>query len=92
MLISAGDCVFDHSQRTCVVNLGLTKGGKRQGCPEDVIIDDEFAYLLLRRALAGCAAGTALLPRGLANFRASFASYLGKAGLDPSRIKPYSIR
>ncbi|CAK0891233.1 unnamed protein product [Prorocentrum cordatum] len=92
MLISAGDCVFDHSQRTCVVNLGLTKGGKRQGCPEDVIIDDEFAYLLLRWALAGCAAGTALPPRGLANFRASFASYLGKAGLDPSRIKPYSIR
>ena len=28
MLISARDCVFDHSQRTCVVNLGPPKAAK----------------------------------------------------------------
>ena len=92
LLFAARDCVFDFTRGVVIVNLGLTKGGKRAGAPEQVAIDDDVAFALLERQLHGKPAGTALLPRGLQEFRAAFKHYVNVCGFDPSVYKPYSIR
>ena len=68
------------------------KGGERAGAPEQIGIDDEFAYLLLKRQLYSQPAGTPLLPRGLIEFRALFKQLVNELGFDSSYIKPYSLR
>ena len=91
-MLTSGQCTFDLDQGTCHINLGLTKGGKRAGIPEHVIIDDLEAVHLLAQVLAGRAKGKALFPRKTPCFRAGFKKLLGKIGADPQRYKPYSLR
>ena len=58
-MLNSGQCTFDLDQGTCHINLGPTKGGKRAGIPEHVIIDDLEAVHLLAQVLAGRAKGKA---------------------------------
>ena len=92
LMITAGQCTFDLDQGLCHVNLGFTKGGKRAGTEEHVVIDEAEGVLLLARCLAGRPPGDLLFPRGMAQFRKSFARLVVKVGASPAEIKPYSLR
>ena len=92
LLFTAADCIFEASCRRCVVNLGLTKSGKRVGAPEQVIIDDPLAVVLLRTVLDARSPHTPLLDRGLVEFRSVFGMLAARVGAGASGLKPYSIR
>ena len=92
MLFTAADCIFEPSCERCVVNLGLTKSGKRVGAPEQVIIDDPLAVVLLRKVFDTRSSHTPLLNKGLIEFRAIFTTLATRVGASSSGLKPYSIR
>ena len=74
------------------INLGFTKGGKRAGVTEHVVIDELEAVLLLTRLLHNRQAGTPLFPKGMAAFRRSFKKLVMAIGADPQKYHPCSLR
>ena len=91
-MLTAGQCSFDFQRSIVHLDLGYTKGGKRSGIAEHVVVDELEAVVLLSRLLHRRPAGTQLFPRGTAGFRKSFKRLVLVIGADPSKYKPYSLR
>ena len=91
-MLTAGQCTFDLVRGVVHLNLGYTKGGKRSGAPEHVVIDELEAVTLLAELLQGRPAGTQLFPRGTGGFRRAFRKLVTAIGASPDRYKPYSMR
>ena len=90
--LQASHCTFDLAKGRVVMDLGLTKGGKRQGRTEAVHTDQEDAVLLLALALEGALPGTILVPGGSSAYRRKLARHIEDLGLSGVDYKPYSMR
>ena len=91
-MILSGNLTFDRSGEKLVIELGFTKSGKRCGRREKVVCTDDITILLMSLVVWKKPLGTRLLPRGLPEFRKSFARHVRAIGGDREFIKPYSLR
>ena len=92
LTLTAAQVVVGHRTSEVVLDLGYTKGGKRSGCRELVVLDDPVTVALLRLALSNCEPGTLLVNCNPATWRAKFTQYVTAAGLEGFNLKPYSLR
>ena len=77
--------------QTAVVTLGYTKGGKRKGCQEHVIIDDGNLVQMLAASVDDLQPGDYLFGASEHTFRQTFKNDIKALGLSGS-YKPYSFR
>lgn len=77
--------------RQVLISLGLTKGGKRQGAAESVILGVEPAVKLVRQWKRIAAASTPLAFSPV-KWRALFSECLNALGLQQFEFRPYSLR
>ena len=77
--------------RQVLISLGLTKGGKRHGAAESVILGYEPAVLLVQRWKRLASASTPLAPSPAA-WRARFNECLAALNLQAYEFRPYSLR
>ena len=89
--IQAKDVTINAKATQAVINLGLTKGGSRQGALEHVVLDFPPAVKMLQACLLNSQPGDYLLPN-IIHFRAAFKLYTDKLGLKEWSFKPYSLR
>ena len=78
-------------ERQVLISLGLTKGGKRQGAAESVILGVEFAVLLTQR-WKHLASSSTSLTGSPAKWRSLFSESLSALGLESFQFRPYSLR
>lgn len=78
-------------ERQVLISLGLTKGGKRQGAAESVILGYEPAVRLVKQWKA-VASSTAPLARSPAAWRKLFNEGLQALRLEEFGFRPYSLR
>ena len=74
-----------------VVSLGMTKGGKRQGAAESVILGYEQAVKLVKQGKKMSQLSTSLV-RSSAHWRKLFNECLESLGLTEYLFRPYSLR
>ena len=72
--------------------MGLTKGGKRTGQEEMVVINSHIATRWLQREGDGRARSEQLLSRGADHFRKCFKLLLSAFSLETDRLNVYSLR
>ena len=77
--------------RQALISLGLTKGGKRQGAAESVILGIEAGVALIRHWKT-IASSTTPLAISSVKWRSLFAECLTALGLDRFQFRPYSLR
>lgn len=79
------------TEKQALISLGLTKGGKRQGAAESVVLGVEPAFKLVQRwkQVAGPAAQIAPSPN---KWRSLFSECLTALGLSRFQFRPYSLR
>lgn len=77
--------------RQLLVSLGMTKGGKRQGASESVIIGFESAVTLVKPWKLLCNPVTPLV-KSTSRWRILFAECLKCLGLEEYGFRPYSLR
>ena len=78
-------------QKQVLISLGMTKGGKRHGAAESVILGFEPAVLLVKQWMNKAAPATPLA-RSPAQWRALFAQCLQDLKLTQYEFRPYSLR
>ena len=78
-------------QLQALISLGLTKGGKRHGAAESVVLGYEPVVKFLRAWKAFCSPATTLTPSP-AKWRAQFNSCLEGLGIQALGFRPYSLR
>ena len=88
--LCVGDVTFYHNR--AVLRLGLTKGGKRTGQEEMVVINSQVAVRWLMKACRGRSADELLLSQGPDNFRKCFKLLLSAFSLESDRLNVYSLR
>jgi len=77
--------------RQVVVSLGLTKGGKRQGAAESVILGFEPAALLVKK-WKSLAQSTTPFVKSSAHWRKLFNDCVSALHLESYQFRPYSLR
>jgi integrase len=90
--LTSQDFSIGKSPRTLVVNLGLTKGGARQGALESVTIHDEYVINLVQAFQFTASRGDKLLPNGGGDFRKVFSSLVEELDISDWGFRPYSLR
>ena len=75
-----------------IVNLGLTKGGRRKGAEETIVLSDRALWSLLRLININRLPGDSFLDLKSHAFRRRFAELLSFCGLDGLGYMPYSLR
>ena len=78
-------------ERQVLISLGLTKGGKRQGAAESVILGVEQAVILVQRWKQIASPSTSLTPTP-AKWRTLFSDCLTALNLQDFGFRPYSLR
>eukprot|EP00435_Cladocopium_sp_Y103_P065105 s581_g27.t1 len=78
-------------QNQVLVSLGLTKGGKRQGAAESVILGYEPAVLLVKKWKALASSSTPLA-KSPAHWRGLFSECLEALKVSKFEFRPYSLR
>ena len=78
-------------ERQALVSLGFTKGGKRQGAAESVVLGIEHAVALVRRWKALASPSQALVGSPI-KWRALFSESLAALNLTHFEFRPYSLR
>ena len=91
LAIIKADVTFDVSKGIAIINLGLTKSGKRRNEAEKVLVADKILVTLLQVILAPLRPGDRLMPPE-AVFRRTFAQYVGLLQLQSHGYLPYSLR
>jgi len=77
--------------RQVLISLGLTKGGKRQGAAESVILGIESGVAVTQQWKRLTSANTSLA-RSPATWRSLFTQSLSALGLEKFQFRPYSLR
>ena len=90
--LRVGDISLTKCRRNIIVNLGLTKGGRRKGAEETVILDDRALWSLLCLVNIKRKPGDRFLDLKSYVFRRRFAELLSYCGLDDLGYMPYSLR
>ena len=78
-------------ERQVLISLGLTKGGKRQGAAESVVLGVERAVFLTQRWKQIANTTTPLVPSAV-KWRSLFAECLSALKLERFEFRPYSLR
>ena len=90
--LKKGDMDIDADNGRAVLDLGLTKGGLRQGAVESCIITDGRLVGLAQEVYRDLQPGDPLVPWSGPAFRRMFDQALIKLGLQDQGFKPYSMR
>ena len=86
------DVVFNHDIQRAVVTLGWTKGGKRRGHQEYVILEDASTMRLLWALMPRMQEGDLICHCCASTWRLKFERTTTALGMDWLGIKPYSLR
>ena len=92
LMLRVGHISLARNHKSIIVNLGLTKGGRRKGVEETVILEDRALWVLLYVVLHGRMPGEYLLELKPCLFRKRCADLLTSCGLDGLGYMPYSLR
>ena len=92
LLLRIQDFLFGTSTRSLVINLGLTKSGKRRGLPEQVTLRNPRLIVLCRLVLADVEPGEYVFPERPCVFRDKFRTALEQQGIQDLGLRPYSLR
>ena len=87
----SGHMMSDNHTAQVLISLGLTKGGKRHGASESVVLGNEPIVHLVRAWKRLSKATTPLVP-SVAKWRALFNECLEALGLHSFQFRPYSLR
>ncbi len=90
--LRCGDILIDFKRWRGVINLGLTKTGKRKGSAESVTLDDGLICKLAYSLVRGRPLNEPLLKSSPTRFRRDFKLLCEGFGLAEWAFKPYSIR
>lgn len=82
---------LDSNGRKAVVSLGLTKGGKRAGASESVVLGHDLTVMGLKSWMSSVSATTPLTP-GAPQWRGLFNQALAALSLTQFQFRPYSLR
>jgi integrase len=74
-----------------ILDLGMTRSGKRKGCREITIADDPEVVCLAAAVLAKHGPTGPIIPAG-SFFRKSFGAALTAVGINTMNFRPYSLR
>ena len=91
LTLRSSHVMCDASQNSLVVSLGLTKGGKRQGAAESVVVGYDMVVNVVRR-WKSLAAPSTPFARNAAQWRAQFNEALQALNLGEYGFRPYSLR
>ena len=91
LMLRSSNLMAQGTDKQVVVSLGMTKGGKRQGAAESVILGYEPAVLVVRRWKQLAQPSTPLV-RSSAQWRKLFNQCLKSLGLEDHMFRPYSLR
>lgn len=86
------DIMINETASTAVINLGLTKGGQRQGVLEHITLDHPGTVRMLAASLLHLLPGDFVVGTSAANFRSVFKESCVVLGLSEWGFKPYSLR
>ena len=89
--LRASHMLSSSNAKQVVISLGLTKGGKRHGAAESVILGFEPAVKIVRQWKLKASALTCL-SKNPANWRSLFNECLHSLGLTRHGFRPYSLR
>lgn len=89
--LRASHILCSKRQRQALLSLGMTKGGKRHGASESVVLGYEDAYRFTQR-WTDIAPSSAPLARTPAKWRSLFSQALEALGLQDHEFRPYSLR
>ena len=92
MLLRQQDILFCKSGKSCVLNLGFTKTGKRKGLPEQVTLRIPWLITLLRLTVNDLQPGDFLWGGKPAAFRSRFYKAIDAEGVRELGFRPYSLR
>ena len=92
LMLRAMDLLFSSGGKSAVLNLGLTKSGKRRGLPEQVVLRNRQLVTFLKLASADLAPGDYLFKERPELFQFRFQQLLQKVGLSGLGFYPYSLR
>lgn len=85
------DVTVDERNRSAIISLGLTKGGKRAGAAESVTVSVAEVIRRLAQWKRATPPGSPLTPPAH-TWRKKFAQALTALSLDPWEFRPYSLR
>ena len=92
----AGNFLYGDAEITkgsvALLRLGLTKGGKRRGRQEAVILDRESLVNWLEASKIGKQPGEKIMPGGAKELRRKFAKLVAALGLSSANLGYYSLR
>ena len=80
-----------HDQPKAVVSLGLTKGGKRQGAAESIVVGYDMVVFFLKR-WKSLASSSTTFAKSAAHWRGLFNQALIALELQDWNFRPYSLR
>ena len=86
------DFVFDRKGRSMVVNLGMTKSGKRRGAPEQLVCNCAYLTAFTKFVCSDLDSGDFLFSGSNADFRCLFSTLLLRLQLQEHGFRPYSVR
>ena len=92
MLLRVQDFLFNKTGKSCVLNLGLTKSGKRRGLPEQVTLRIPWLITFLRHVTMDLLAGDYLWGGKPAAFRTRFYQAANAEQVRELGFRPYSLR
>ena len=92
MLLRQQDIIFNGSGKSCVLNLGFTKSGKRRGLPEQVTLRIPWLIAFLRLVVSDLQPGDYLWGGKPSTFRKRFYEAVDEEGARELGFRPYSLR
>ena len=92
MLLRVQDLMFAPSGKSCVLNLGYTKTGKRKSIPEQVTLRTPWLVIFLRLAVMDLRPGDYLWGGKTTSFRTRFDQALVQEDVKDMGFRPYSLR
>ena len=92
MALRVQDLLFATSGKSCVINLGFTKTGKRKGMPEQVLLRDAKLIVLLRLSVSSLQPGDYLWGAKPSAFRTRFKQACAAEQVEQLGFRPYSLR
>ena len=90
--LRVADFIFDRKGETVVLQLGMTKSGKRRGTPESVVCRSPELVTFAKLVLEGLPPGEPVFNGLQHHFRTWFAAALDAQGLSNMGFRPYSLR
>ena len=91
MGLRSSNIMVSYKEKQALISLGFTKGGKRQGAAESVVLAVEPAFRLVKQWKSVATASTPLASSP-SNWRSLFSQSLDALGLTRFSFRPYSLR